>query len=82
MIPCDTLDLSHAELLCTLQTILPVSIPVWILIFLYSESKPPVHAHITTRVRAGMSLVSPTLIVMFLFSDITQVPGLDFISTS
>ena len=66
------LGVSHTQFLCPVQILLTVD-PY----FSYSESKP-VRVHIT-HVHAGVLLIWPTLIVVFLFSDITQFPGLDFI---
>jgi hypothetical protein len=80
----DALGLSHTQFLCTLRIMLTVPTRVPPLsftpdYFLYSESKP---LHVCmTGVDAGVLLVWLTLIVVFLFSDITQFPGLDFISS-
>jgi hypothetical protein len=72
VLPYMLLLVSHTQFLCPVQILLTVD-PY----FSYSESKP-VRVHIT-HVHAGVLLIWPTLIVVFLFSDITQFPGLDFI---
>jgi hypothetical protein len=76
---------SHTQFLCSLQIMPAVPTPVSPVsftlnpYFLYSESKP-VCVHITGA-DAGVLLTWPTLIVVFLFSDIAQFPGFDFISS-